>query len=516
MIFVTAFTNRLQDLYSGDVGRLHLSLLMSGVIPLMIYAILDMNSRKQDREALLELSKGAAEAEQIRKKHDLEMKIKAEQDNLMIDFTRCEKTYRDGLQLFEETYLKPIVDKKLMTNSEFEEQFNYLQTIMKLHTQFRHSMKKMAKHNGATTAIWNSLPDFFAQVKDLYIPFSACYKKCLCIRGNILVRNQKLLSFLDLTDVKAGSSPNDKCKTFDQMLVTPFAHIRDLEILLQKIVQFISRANDVVPACFGHHDISNMQSCHAILKELQEEIVVHCHGWEERAFNHANLIQVMASFAQSSRVNLLDDPSRALVQEGFLVKRCRKEDKTFYFWLFSDKIMYGVPTTYMGIGRQEYQVNREINLMTIRIGTKFDASIDNRERAIMIECPEKSFVVWAPTISEAFTWKENFQKCAAEIRIHLSEEVNIVAPVWIPDHEVSNCTRCKARFNWIKRKHHCRNCGDVVCNPCSKQHFNLKHLGSGKPVRTCDKCFASLSNPASADNSPNHKGGSISTLLASP
>ncbi|NXW95126.1 ZFYV9 protein, partial [Alopecoenas beccarii] len=36
-----------------------------------------------------------------------------------------------------------------------------------------------------------------------------------------------------------------------------------------------------------------------------------------------------------------------------------------------------------------------------------------------------------------------------------------VAPVWVPDSQAPNCMKCKARFTFTKRRHHCRACGKV-------------------------------------------------------
>ena len=40
---------------------------------------------------------------------------------------------------------------------------------------------------------------------------------------------------------------------------------------------------------------------------------------------------------------------------------------------------------------------------------------------------------------------------------------------WKADSEVSTCFGCEKRFNIARRRHHCRLCGDVMCNKCS--HF---------------------------------------------
>lgn len=54
-------------------------------------------------------------------------------------------------------------------------------------------------------------------------------------------------------------------------------------------------------------------------------------------------------------------------------------------------------------------------------------------------------------------------------------ELGKVAPKWIKDDEVTMCMKCTVKFTAIRRRHHCRACGDVVCGRCSskKSAFTL-------------------------------------------
>jgi len=61
-----------------------------------------------------------------------------------------------------------------------------------------------------------------------------------------------------------------------------------------------------------------------------------------------------------------------------------------------------------------------------------------------------------------------------------------VAPVWIPDSAAKTCTICAIKFNVLNRRHHCRQCGNVVCGSCSGSSKELPNLGN---VRVCDDCF---------------------------
>ena len=44
---------------------------------------------------------------------------------------------------------------------------------------------------------------------------------------------------------------------------------------------------------------------------------------------------------------------------------------------------------------------------------------------------------------------------------------------WKPDDDFSCCPICHVKFGFFTRKHHCRNCGNVVCDDCSKERRTL-------------------------------------------
>jgi hypothetical protein len=47
------------------------------------------------------------------------------------------------------------------------------------------------------------------------------------------------------------------------------------------------------------------------------------------------------------------------------------------------------------------------------------------------------------------------------------------APSWAPDDAVSHCNNCHLAFSLFWRKHHCRYCGRIFCDPCSKWRAKL-------------------------------------------
>ena len=45
---------------------------------------------------------------------------------------------------------------------------------------------------------------------------------------------------------------------------------------------------------------------------------------------------------------------------------------------------------------------------------------------------------------------------------------------WIPDSECLNCMACEAPFTLVRRRHHCRNCGQVYKAQLSKNVLEWK------------------------------------------
>uniref|UniRef100_A0A5K3EIF7 Hepatocyte growth factor-regulated tyrosine kinase substrate n=2 Tax=Mesocestoides corti TaxID=53468 RepID=A0A5K3EIF7_MESCO len=88
-----------------------------------------------------------------------------------------------------------------------------------------------------------------------------------------------------------------------------------------------------------------------------------------------------------------------------------------------------------------------------------------------------------------------------------------VAPDWKDGDE---CFRCKSLFTTFRRKHHCRNCGNVFCGECTTGRAVIPKFGIEKDVRVCDVCLYKLTKHHAAGSSsrdePKDKAGSHVTL----
>lgn len=59
---------------------------------------------------------------------------------------------------------------------------------------------------------------------------------------------------------------------------------------------------------------------------------------------------------------------------------------------------------------------------------------------------------------------------------------------WILNECVDNCMLCEAPFDTFRWKHHCRACGNVICDSCSSTTVQIVELSECHFQRACDLC----------------------------
>uniref|UniRef100_A0A8C2ZAS3 phosphatidylinositol-3,5-bisphosphate 3-phosphatase n=1 Tax=Cyclopterus lumpus TaxID=8103 RepID=A0A8C2ZAS3_CYCLU len=59
---------------------------------------------------------------------------------------------------------------------------------------------------------------------------------------------------------------------------------------------------------------------------------------------------------------------------------------------------------------------------------------------------------------------------------------------WVPDHMASHCFNCDCEFWIAKRRHHCRNCGNVFCKDCCHLKLPIPDQQLYDEVLVCNTC----------------------------
>ncbi|KAM7368087.1 hypothetical protein PAMP_014338 [Pampus punctatissimus] len=59
---------------------------------------------------------------------------------------------------------------------------------------------------------------------------------------------------------------------------------------------------------------------------------------------------------------------------------------------------------------------------------------------------------------------------------------------WVPDQDIHSCCECQKEFSPRLSIHHCRACGQGVCEDCSQERRAVPSRGWDHPVRICNGC----------------------------
>jgi len=143
----------------------------------------------------------------------------------------------------------------------------------------------------------------------------------------------------------------------------------------------------------------------------------------------------------------------------------------------------------------KYKVEQQFSISILRVE---EDQLD--ELKFQIKSEKKSFMVLAESVKIREEWIEKIQGAQNQLKektktlapVKRDSVVASTAPVWIPDHECKTCAICELKWTTFNRRHHCRQCGSVICHNCSNQKKTIQ--GQGK-VRVCIKCFKKPVDP---------------------
>jgi hypothetical protein len=207
----------------------------------------------------------------------------------------------------------------------------------------------------------------------------------------------------------------------------------------------------------------------------------------------------------------------------------------WYFWvcgalllLFLDMLCYASKA----LGSSKYKLHREMPITsgffvndvpsaTPPTAEQVDWSVNGYPFKFELKTKSKSFIVSVPDLATKTMWLTEFSKLIEE---RLATERNlakskgtaggeattggdgasavaqptapakktIVAPVWKSDKSVDACPCCDKKFTLMRRRHHCRCCGDLACNDCSTKRMIITSAETRDPQRVCDKCVENI------------------------
>lgn len=430
------------------------------------------NMVKDDADVSLSISEYIEKAFSNSLFQKVEVKCVEKRDNNANEFLTTEQSYLKSLIVLNEVYRRPMINASKkeeipLSLDEVDAIFSkYFTQILKVNLTLLKGLVERLENWSPTQLLGDLLLDLMPFLK-MYTNYTGGWEKAI----SILDEYESKESFNNFIQQCIAQYPN--AQPIRSYLIMPIQRIPRYRLLLEDLIKHTDKS---------HPDYESLSS------SLNK--VMHVANQVDQAINEqknrAKLLQVQKKFLENVPIF---EAGRVFIKEGELTKICRKDNKKFMFFLFNDMLMYAKE---MPGGR--YTRNRIYPLNSILIKDLPDEPNKKVVNAFQVNSNKKSFVVLANSPEEKNAWVKELNKCIEDIDEKMktfhdkkTREVSTFAPVWVPDSECPTCIICGVKFTFIERKHHCRQCGKVVCGKCSTKK---KHIpGKEKKKRVCDLCF---------------------------
>ena len=130
-----------------------------------------------------------------------------------------------------------------------------------------------------------------------------------------------------------------------------------------------------------------------------------------------------------------------------------------------------------------------------RMASMIDVNLDC---VFILRSKRKSFYLIAPTSAERQGWCSDIEETrqAAQLQAAGGQQPPLdesqMCPLYTFKSEVSDCSQCGRSFGVFSRRHHCRQCGVVVCEVCSRNKVRIPRLDERMLFKCCNACTAQL------------------------
>ncbi|KAJ2686982.1 hypothetical protein IWW39_003252 [Coemansia spiralis] len=431
-------------------------------------------------------------------------RILVKRANIAAEILDTERTYVEGLELIEKLFISPLLASAqqhgpILSRKEVRQLFANFPDIITLSKELLAQLE--ARIGSGATPQWDPatglIGDIFLRIAPflkMYSLYLRNFRSALADISRWLIANQAFSRFIQ----QANASPECKGLTFQSYLLLPVQRIPRYKLLLEDLLKHTS------PAHVDHQNISDaLRTISEVATFVNENIQEH-----EMTLSIIE-IQRMLGLKETLLV-----PGRRLIKVGTLTKICRKSHQHRQFYLFSDILLYSSSPPPLS---DDQSGHRKVPLEDCKVMDVPDAG-DCRNQFTIIS-REKSFIVYTASAGEKADWMLALMRMITERReardtLQMDNSLrrriararrstmmqfprvaeNFDAPVWDPDEASDRCYICFRDFTLFLRRHHCRACGKIVCNSCSRKNIMFVGRASteSKEGRGCDQCIARL------------------------
>jgi hypothetical protein len=411
---------------------------------------------------------------------------------IMREIVETEQSYVYNLEIMHTIFIRPLIESSLVGLNR-SQKFVVLETDMKDKIEIDVSFftGRVAAFLSQIETLYTLNQEFLEDLEqrfddwlndtsfgDIFIQYAPLFKLYgEYAQGHSYFVDRLNEGILDKFIQKVQKDPRLKSQTIYSFLIMPIQRIPRYELLLKELKKktdqknpdttFIPKAmEDLKKTAVFINDAIKMEENRSKIREIEEAFVDPVH---------------------------LVDPSRAFIMSGELYKIDRTgKSMVRSFILFSDMLMYCKIQS-----RERLKLSLCMKLETLIVEDIPDS--EKHKFCFKIKSSKKSFIVIAKSIQDKERWLTEINKAARKIIDQASQlgpidQLNrYQAPVWKADKDFKQCFACNEFFSLFRRRHHCRECGNLFCSPCSVRRVVIHEISCKRPSRICDSCFLNLS-----------------------
>jgi len=395
---------------------------------------------------------------------DVKKLTKANKRDLAVEeLIKTEKSYVDQLRLLDVVYVDALKKLKTITPEQHSTLFSQIKIILNFNTNFLTNLSTAIKEN---KSIGQEMLNFCPYFK-IYREYVNNYEQ-----ASILLR--KLKDRPDFTEFDEEGRTRCNNLSISDLIVTPIQRVPRYPMLLKEIIK---NTED------NHHDLhlltAALQKYTALNKDINEGIK------EQEKRNKVR--EIGEKLLDGGKPVTLVAPARRFIMKGELSKVCRAKNKKYMFFLFNDLLIYADPQG------KYFKFHNKLDIDSSFSAEDMEGNKQYPPHAIKISSTTKSFVAFAEKQDDCRKWLKAMQQLRDQLDdreklkgLHGSLDDVQKAPIMVPDHFFDQCQVCNIKFTLIRRRHHCRLCGIVVCGACSTGRIPDVN---DQQIRACDKCI---------------------------
>eukprot|EP01084_Bolivina_argentea_P158004 275286_1 len=430
-------------------------------------------------------------------------------DQALRELVETEKTYVNGLGKLIIIYMNPLKqdDCKIISIADHQSIFpSVVTTIYNLHNQLLAEFEFAYYYDtnteaSATNRIGKVLIKY-AELFKMYQLYMNGYERSIRALQIIKTKNKRFNKWLQGQHVKTSLSAGN----LESLLILPIQRIPRYQLLLREIIKQTQKIDE------RHNDLTDLnKTYHQILQitQLIESKMKEYDNKRKVAFIETKFDNIIAGdFIQRSRYFIYESKNK----NDITIHKMDGSSYHIHLILFNDCLIYGhYPNDEsMSISMHATFMKRKLHFDHL---LPFDAVfkcvmedeykgyasllIYSREYSVWISFQSKKLrAKWFKLITHANDTINNkhltnLQKLYVCNKSPNEKQRPIMPyPCFVPDDYSDHCQECGIKFTYISnRKHHCKQCGRLLCNTCTNYRINsFNKYKRNQIIRCCKTC----------------------------